>query len=194
MIVSVMVITLQRSTVADCHTPVCCARSSCTMSGDACVQTHAWAVAARQLREYRRCEHQLAIDTLEELLAGSCDPDSAASRLAAPYATLLEQDVDEVGELWVMMCDAIKALGINIAVAECLTRLTIAISRLPDVTDNDGKAIECKHGFPGVYWRGLPGFAMVFREYAVGMCPVVNLCLVYTREHMHFTVTSCCRH
>lgn len=106
-------------------------------------------------------------------MAGSCDPDSAASRLAAPYAILLKQDVDEVGELWCMMCDAIKALGVNTAVAERLTRLINKISRLPDVTDNDGEAMKCTHGMPGVYWRGLPGFAMVFREYAVGMCPVV---------------------
>lgn len=85
------------------------------------------------------------------------------------YESLLKQDIDEVGTLWGIICEAVQVLGFDVAFGERLTRLIDALARLADVVDNTGKAIKHKYGYSGVYWRDLPAFACAFREYAVGM-------------------------
>lgn len=44
--------------------------------------------------------------------------------------------------------------------------------KLPDVTDQSGKAIGPGGGFSGLYWKDLPGLAITFREYAIGELPL----------------------
>jgi hypothetical protein len=51
------------------------------------------------------------------------------------------------------------------------------IKELPDVTDMYGNAITPRDwSSAGVYWRDLPEFALMFREYAIGNSSVCCVC------------------
>lgn len=76
--------------------------------------------------------------------------------------------ISPVFELWGMICEATRMLGNNINIDKRLLELLNGISTLPDVKDQSGKAINAGGGFPGVYWKDLPAFAVFFREYAIG--------------------------
>lgn len=51
--------------------------------------------------------------------------------------------------------------------SEHLLDLLDSISELPDVTDKDGNAITPQWENVGVYWRDMPEFAIMFREYTI---------------------------
>ena len=51
-----------------------------------------WADAARRAKYYQDAEHQRAIDTLQNVLQGQMDSDSAAGTIASIYEALLKRD------------------------------------------------------------------------------------------------------
>jgi len=129
----------------------------------------AWADAAR--RSHQDVEQQRAIDTLKTVFEGRQPSDRAASTIASIYEPLLQRGfkISPVTQLWDLLCDAVKALGGNIEIDKRLVDLLNSISKLPDVTDKHGNPITGgEMGDYKVYWRELPGLAMVFREYAMG--------------------------
>ena len=70
-----------------------------------------WADAARRAKYYQDAEHQRAIDTLQHLLEGQMDSDSAAGTVASIYEPLLKRDPrpSPVATLWGILCDAARA-------------------------------------------------------------------------------------
>ena len=130
----------------------------------------AWANASRGGKYHQDAEHQRAINTLQILLEGKLDPDSAARTIASLYEPLLKRGLrtSPVATLWAIICDAARALGGNREISERQVDLLNSISKLPDVTDKHGKAITPVWSSAGRYWRDLPELAMMFREYAIG--------------------------
>ena len=129
----------------------------------------AWATVARH-GEYRQAvEHQRAIDTLLHLLEGKTTPETAAGTIASIYEPPLKRgpNPSPVATLWAILCEAARTLGGNKELNERLIDMLNSISKLPDVTDEHGKAIS-PDGSVGVYWRDLPELAIMFREYAIG--------------------------
>lgn len=149
-----------------------------------------WADTARRDKYHQKAEHQRAIDTLQMLLEGKIDPDSAAATIGSVYEPLLKQDLkpSPVATLWGIFCSAARALGGDMETAERQVGMLNSISKLPDVTDQHGKAITPEWSSAGVYWKDLPELAMMFREYAMGkfsnnhaaMKPKAIVSLTYT--------------
>ena len=133
----------------------------------------AWADTARRSQYRQDAEQQCAIDTLKTVFNGREDPDSAASTISSIYNPLLKRGFRStpVTELWGMICEAAKILGGNREIDERLIGLLNSISKLPDVADKNGNAIDPGNGTSGVYWKDLPGLAIMLREYAMGMFP-----------------------
>lgn len=52
--------------------------------------------------------------------------------------------------------------------SERLVDLLNSISQLPDVKNAQGNPMTPAWSSAGVYWRDLPEFTMIFREYGVG--------------------------
>ena len=135
----------------------------------------AWADAARQDKYRQDAEHQRAIDTIQILLQGKIDSDSAAGTITSMYGSLLkcgpkvDLKTSPLTMFWGIFCDSVRALGGNREIAERLIGLINSISKLPDLTDEYGNAITARRwGSAGVYWRDLPDLAWMFREYAIG--------------------------
>ena len=130
-----------------------------------------WAEAARQSQYRKESEHQRAIETLKAVFEGKEDPSKAASTIASIYKPLLQQgfQIPPVTELWGMICEAAKMLGGDREIDERLIKLLNSIAALPDVVDRQGNPIN---GGPNtdyaIYWKELPGLAIMFREYAIG--------------------------
>ena len=133
----------------------------------------AWVGAARRRRYRQDAEQQRAIETLKTVFEGREDPDSAASTICSIYNPLLKRDskLSPIIELWGIICEAVKILGGNREIDERLIGLLNSISKLPDVTDKNNNAISPGNGTSGVYWKDLPGLAIMLREYAFGMIP-----------------------
>lgn len=129
-----------------------------------------WADAARRDKYHQDAEHQRAIDTLQTLLEGKTDADSAATTIGSIYEPLLKRDLkpSPVATLWGILCDAARALCGDREIAVRQVGILNSISKLPDVTDQHGKVITPAWSSAGVYWRDLPELAMMFREYAMG--------------------------
>ena len=127
-----------------------------------------WADAARQSKYRQTTEHQLAIDTFQNLLDGNTAPNTAASIISSLYDPLIKYDPSPVATLWGILCDAIRALGHNKELSERLVGLLNSISQLPDVTDEHGNAITAEWKSAGVYWRDLPQLSIMMSEYAIG--------------------------
>ncbi len=140
-----------------------------------------WAKAALQSPYRQSHEQQLAIHTLESLFYGTTGAETAATTIASLFDPLLKHGftVSPVFELWVSICEAIRTLGGNQDIDGRLIELLNAIAKLPDVKDQSGRAIGPGGGFSGVYWRDLPGFAITFREYAMGTLPTLNSSLIH---------------
>ncbi len=147
-----------------------------------------WAEAARRDKYRQAAEHQRAIDTLQSLLEGKIDSDSAAGTIASTYEPLLKRGLkpSPVATLWVLICDAVRTLGGNRDIAERQVGLLNSISKLPDVTDEHGKAVTPEWSSAGVYWRDLPELAMMFREYAIGKFQ--NISQRYTQDSISCSV------
>lgn len=133
----------------------------------------AWADAARRSQYRQDVEQQRAIDTLKTVFEGREVPDSAASTIGSIYDPQLKRGFrsSPVTELWGMICEAARILGGNREIDERLIGLLNSISKLPDVADKNGNAINPGSGITGVYWKDLPGLAIMFREYAIGTFP-----------------------
>ena len=133
----------------------------------------AWADTICQSPLRQDIERQRAIDTLKAVFEGREGPDSTASTISLIYEPQLKRGfrISPVTEFWGMICCAAKILGGNREIDKRLIDLLNSISKLPDVTDKNGNAINPGSGNPGVYWRSLPGFAIMFREYAIGISP-----------------------
>ena len=129
-----------------------------------------WADVARQGQYHQSAEHQRAIDTIQAVLEGNLESDSAASTLASTYEPLLKRGfkTSPVATLWGIICDVARSLGANREITERQIALLNSISKLPDVLDGQGKAITPAWKSAGVYWRDLPELATMFREYAIG--------------------------
>lgn len=130
-----------------------------------------WAAEARQDKYSQAWQQQRAIDNLEALFQGKRDPDRAATTIASLYDPMLKQGftLSPVFQLWNMICEATRELGSNHGIDMRLIELLNRVSKLPDVTDKTGKAIGPGKEVSGVYWKDLPGLAIMLREYAFGM-------------------------
>lgn len=137
----------------------------------------AWADAARQVEDRQNDEHQRAIDAFQSLLQDDTTPSTAAEKLSSIYNPLLKQEGTKptsVIKLWHIFCHAVRVLGGERQHAEKLTGLLNSISELPDVTDAQGNAITPEWKGAGVYWRDLPQFAIIFREFAIGRASPIS--------------------
>ena len=134
----------------------------------------AWAEAARRKQYCQTAEHQRAIDTVQNLLQGKITADTATSTIASLYEPVFKRGFKHspVATFWDILCSAIRALGGQQELSERLIGLLNAISRLPDVKDEDGNAITPEWKGAGVYWRGLPELTLMFREYAIGQSSI----------------------
>lgn len=130
----------------------------------------AWANASRRGKYHQGVEHQRAIDTIQSLLEGEIDSDSAARTIAQLYEPLLKRRTDgsPVAILWSFICDAARVLDGNRGISDCLVDLVNSISKLPNIVDEHGKAITPSWSSAGEYWSDLPELAMMFREYGIG--------------------------
>lgn len=135
-----------------------------------------WANAARQGQYHQSAEHQRAIDTIQAVLEGNLESDSAAGTIASTYEPLLKKGfkTSPVATLWGLICDVARNLGGNREITERQIALLNSISKLPDVLDGEGKAITPSWKSAGVYWRDLPELAMMFREYAIGRSQILS--------------------
>lgn len=147
-----------------------------TPNNDAIASTNsmsieAWAADARQSPYRQAWQQQRAIDTLEALFHGKEDPERAATTIASIYEPMLKRGftLSPVFELWGMICEATRELGSNQTIDIRLIELLNIFSKFPNVTGNTGKAIGPGKGVSGVYWKDLPGLAITFREYAIGV-------------------------
>ena len=137
----------------------------------------AWADAARQVEDRQDDEHQRAIDVIQNLLQGDTTASTAAEKISSIYNPLFKQEGTKptsVIKLWHIFCHAVRVLGGERQHAILLTDLLNSISELPDVTDAQGNAITPEWKGAGVYWRDLPQFAMIFREFAIGKAPLIS--------------------
>ena len=132
-----------------------------------------WADAARQDKYRQDPEHQAAIAAIKSVLEGTKTSDDAARTIAGLYNPLLADhpQVSPVATLWVVICEAARLLGGDNELADRLVRLVNSLSKLPDVIDKHGKAVSAPWKSAGSYWKDLPEFAMIFREYGIGKTP-----------------------
>ena len=133
----------------------------------------AWADAARRDPRRQGVVSQRTINILANMLEGREVPESAAISIAALYDPWIRQraPIGPVWGVWANLCDAIRTLGGNAEIDLHLIRLLNAMARLPDVTDRSGRPIGPGGGFSGVYWKDLPGLAIIFRHYAISESP-----------------------
>ena len=134
-----------------------------------------WANAARQNIYRQSQEQQTVITVLKYLFEGKQSPQQATTIISQTYNALIRQgNTASVFELWLMICEASQMLGSNQNIDGQIIQLLNQLSSLPDVTDSQGRPIGPGAGFSGVYWRDLPAFRIMFREYAMGeicYCP-----------------------
>ena len=110
------------------------------------------------------------------MLEGDLEPDSAAGTIASTYEPPLKRafKTSPVATLWGIICDVARSLGAKREITERQIALLNSISKLPDVLDEQGKAITPAWKSAGVYWRDLPELAMMFREYAIGRFRILS--------------------
>lgn len=109
-----------------------------------------------------------AIDALETLLIGGQSASIVAETISNIYEPGLKVGYrTDVVSLWGIISDATRSLD-GIANVR-LVDLIIEIHELPDLTTSEGDPIK-EGGM--VYWRDLPRWGMMFREYGIGMVPL----------------------
>lgn len=134
----------------------------------------AWAHQACQDRWRQDSEHQRAIDTIQSVLEDKTASNDAASTIAALYEPLIKRGTLCVPTLWGIFCDAARVLGGKQENSERLVDLLNSISGLPDVKTAEGNPMTPAWSSAGVYWRDLPEFTMIFREYGIGKSKIID--------------------
>lgn len=138
-----------------------------------------WVETVRHSSVWLKPETPKTVEILRSVFVGELNTDIAAQAVASLCNPLLQQGLSgPVFQLWQLMCEAIRMLGYSSEVNERHINLINAISRLPDVTGQDGKPVKAQYGWSGVFWRDMPCFAVEIRETAFGMllpCTHLNL-------------------
>ena len=72
-----------------------------------------WADAACQGQYHQSAEHQRAIGTIQSVLEGNLESDSAAGTIASTYEPLLKHGfkTSPIATLWGMICDVARSQG-----------------------------------------------------------------------------------
>lgn len=129
-----------------------------------------WATSAREQRKnYSRNLNDMnedidAIDAIELFLIGGLSTSKAARCIAAIYEPCLRtKQRNDIASLWAIICQAAKSID-GSAPAQ-LAELVIALRNQPDIISSYGKAVQFGYW---VYWRDLPRFGQMFREYGFG--------------------------
>jgi len=129
-----------------------------------------WATSAREeQRKYPRDiddvnEDIQAIDAIEHFLTAGQSTLRAARRITNIYEPHLKtNNRNDIAILWAIICQA--ARSIDGMAAEKLAGLVVAIREQPDVISCYGYVVKCG-GWS--YWRELPKFGQMFREYGYG--------------------------
>ncbi|KAI4728941.1 hypothetical protein E4T49_03311 [Aureobasidium sp. EXF-10728] len=135
--------------------------------------TSAWATSAREeMRKHpANTDHMNeglhSIDVIEDLLTGGQSALRAGRRIACIYEPRLKTGQrDGAAILWATICEAANSIDESAAVK--LAGLVIAIRNQPDVLCPSGEA--AKHG-DLVYWRDLPRWDPMFRDYGYEIDP-----------------------
>lgn len=127
-----------------------------------------WADKAREDIWRRNQADQDAIDILAAYLSGHLDTERAAQDITSVYETLIRTVMTDTHGpgLWSILCDAIRGLCGEEEIRLRLVALIEAIAKLPDVVDEHDNPIK---DWGGVYWRDLPRWGMMFREYGIAL-------------------------
>ena len=127
-----------------------------------------WTESCRSAKFRQSATDQTTIGLYQDFLNEDITAEECARRVAAIYEPLITGDPKSLplAHLWEVLCDAVRKLGEVSGVKERLVDLVTAISQLPEVIDKNGQAIV--HDWDGSYWRVLPDFPQMFREYGVG--------------------------
>lgn len=126
-----------------------------------------WADRERASEHLHTQEAQKTINIFETLLEGSIEPEEAARILADIYDPVIRAQPNDsrVGEIWSILCEAVRTLGDSHGSDDKLVQLIASIMELPAVEDEHGHAI--KHQWGGRYWMDLPMWSLMFREYGI---------------------------
>ena len=139
-----------------------------------------WADQTARAWYHQEATQQRAIPELQALLDGSQSAIEVAQAIATIYdpQILGHQFTKSVPRFWGLYCGAVREFGGIPEQAERLCDLLESISGLPDVAWTvSGKE---------VYWRDLPDFAIMFREYGFfeifsDICESVRFTLLTTQ-------------
>jgi hypothetical protein len=121
-------------------------------------------------------DHIRAIEALASLLEGQTTPADAAQSITTAYAASLKAIKEDSGpsrwlstklsKFWAnYMSIAIQCFG-STEVDARLTSLLVEISKLPDLSDEDGVVV--KTNYDQIFWSDLPGWG--FRFANTGLC------------------------
>lgn len=135
------------------------------------MSTDDWAQTARQGQYRQSPEQQQAITVLKSVFDGYVKPQSGAGQIGSIYEPLLKEGFADnpVNQLWTMICEAAQILGGDHNIDGHLISFLDALSQLPDVRDTSSNPITGGElANYGVYWKDLPSFAIILREYAFG--------------------------
>lgn len=140
----------------------------------------AWAASAREeLARYPANiddtnEDLQAIDVIENFLTGGQSTLRTAHRIAGIYEPRLRTSHrDDIAVLWGNICQAARSVDSTASVR--LAQLVFSLRDQPDVISPAGHVVKNGHL---VYWRDLPGWVRMFREYGYGKLNVLGYCLL----------------
>lgn len=125
-----------------------------------------WADSAYKSKN-RHEGDEVVIALFITVLEDKSTSEATALEISALYEPKIRAGVSDthIPAPWGIYCDAARALGSDPVLATRLADLLIAIQDLPTVTDEYGNPIRTWDGY---YWKDLPAFGMIFREYGVG--------------------------
>lgn len=139
-------------------------------------QVSSWATSARE--GLMRCpanidntnEDLQAIDVIENFLTGGRSVLRAAHRIATIYEPRLRTGHrNDITVLWRNICQAARSVDSSASVR--LAQLVLSLCDQPDVISPAGHVVKNGHL---VYWRDLPGWGQMFREYGYGKLNVLG--------------------
>ncbi|KAG9693587.1 hypothetical protein KCU95_g6872, partial [Aureobasidium melanogenum] len=132
-----------------------------------------WASSAREkMKEYplndqNMIEDLQAIDVIEHFLNGGQSTLRAAHRIAGIYEPRLKTSHrSDITVLWVNICQA--ARSIDSSASARLAQLVNSLRDRPDIISPAGDVVKYENL---VYWRDLPRWGQIFREYGYEIDP-----------------------